>query len=143
MTNIVLVGVREFQGALDAAIARKAVAARTAVAAGAHEIETEAKTLLTESSHPKGTPTPSMPGRPPSLVTGTLRRSIQVQGPTSIGTHTFQASIGPTAVYGRIQELGGVAGRGARLPARPYMQPAVEHSKPVLESLFREAWSTW
>jgi hypothetical protein len=38
--------------------------------------ETAIKVTLTSSSHPLGTPTPSRPGQPPSLVTGRLRRSM-------------------------------------------------------------------
>lgn len=142
MAQFHLVGVSEFKGAIDAHIARVMAATSAAVTAGAHTIETATKTKLTTSSHQRGTPTPSRPGEPPSLVSGTLRRSIQVQGPTSTGM-TWRASVGPTAVYGRIQELGGVAGRGSRLPARPYLRPALEESGPELQRLFREAWATW
>jgi phage gpG-like protein len=137
-----LVGVSEFKDAIDAHIARQMVATREAVAKGAHTIEAKAKDELATSSHPKGTPTPSQPGEPPSLISGSLRRSVRVQGPTGDGK-TFIASVGPSMVYGRIQELGGTAGHGNRLPPRPYMKPAVEKSAAELLALFREAWSTW
>jgi phage gpG-like protein len=60
-------------------------------------------------------------------VTGTLRRSITVKGPHPLGLGRWEAQIGPTAVYGRIQELGGVTGRGGAtvLPARPYVAPTL------------------
>ena len=137
-----MTGVSAFKDAINAHIARQMAATRTAVAKGAHTIEAKAKDELTSSSHPKGTPTPASPGEPPSLITGTLRRSVRVQGPTGDG-QTFTASVGPTTVYGRIQELGGWAGHSSYLPPRPYMKPAVEKSAEELKALFREAWSKW
>lgn len=42
--------------------------------------------------------------------------------------------IGPQRVkYGAIHEFGGVAGRGARIPARPYLGPAVEKNRAFAE----------
>lgn len=38
---------------------------------------------------------------------GDLRRSIQVDGPTPVGAHGWEARVGPTTVYGRQRELGG------------------------------------
>lgn len=144
MPQFHLLGVSEFKAAIDGHIARQLAATRVAVGKGAHLIEEKAKLELTTSSHKKGTPTPSAPGEPPSLVSGTLRRSVTVQGPTSFGAG-FTASAGPTSIYGRIQELGGVTGRNhaTTLPARPYMAPAVDAAGPELQSLFREAWATW
>ncbi len=140
-----MLGVPEFRAAIDAHVARQLVATRVAVGKAAHLIEEKAKLQLTSSSHRAGTPTPSRPGSPPSLVTGLLRRSVSVTGPTALTATSFTASAGPTAVYGRIQELGGVTGRGgtASLPARPYMEPAMTAAEPEVQALFREAWSTW
>ncbi|MFD0393333.1 hypothetical protein ACFQ3Z_15995 [Streptomyces nogalater] len=77
-------------------------------------------------------------------MTGTLRRSITVKGPAPLGTGRWAASIGPTAVYGRIQELGGVTGRGGatELPPRPYVRPAYERlvRTGVLTRLYSSAW---
>jgi phage gpG-like protein len=137
-----LLGVSEFKAAIDGHIARQLAATRVAVGKGAHLIEEKAKLELSKSSHPKGTPTPSRPGEPPSLISGTLRRSVTVQGPTSLGKG-FTASTGPTAIYGRIQELGGTAGRGSHLPPRPYMAPGVKAAEPGLHAIFRDAWATW
>ncbi len=139
-----LLGVPEFERALAGMVAAADRASREAVAKGAHLIEAETKRNLALTSHRKGTPTPSPPGQPPSLVTGQLRRSIQVKGPVSLGSGTWQASVGPTAVYGRIQELGGVTGRGGRsyLPPRPYLGPALDSlvSSGRLAKLFAAAW---
>lgn len=142
MAEFHLLGVSEFTGAIEASIARQLAATRIAVGQGAHLIEEKTKAALSESSHAKGTPTPSAPGGPPALVSGTLRRSVRVVGPTSIGKG-FTASVGPTAIYGRIQELGGIAGRGSRLPARPSLAVGLKDAGPGLHALFEKAWSTW
>lgn len=81
-------------------------------------------------SHPPGTKTPSPPGQPPALVTGRLRASVRKEpasGARQVGPHRFQTKVGPTTVYGRIQELGGRTGRNHAtvLPARPAVMPAV------------------
>lgn len=143
--QFVVQGTAKFVAALDAIVKANDAATRAATAKGAHLIEAETKKRLTSSSHPKGTPTPSSPGEPPSLVTGQLRRSIKVQGPTRIALGTYEARIGPTAVYGRIQELGGVTGRGhaTTLPARPYLAPSLEAliASGRLADAYTEAWA--
>lgn len=98
---------------------------------------------LSSTAHSRGTPTPSGPGQPPSLVSGDLRRSIIVEGPRQSGAQ-FTATVAPTTVYARIQELGGNAGRGgsAHLPARPYVRPGVEKALPKIEQIMDDAWRT-
>lgn len=77
--------------------------------------------------------------------TGALANSIVVEV-TSSG-NTANADIGPTVIYGRIQELGGVIkpvhakllhwvedgldifARVVHIPARPYLRPAVDDHK--------------
>lgn len=78
---------------------------------------------LSTSSHDPGTATPSQPGEPPSIITGQLRRSV-IMRPKGRG----HVQVGATAVYARIQELGGDAGRNhaSHLPARPYLKAALE-----------------
>lgn len=142
--SVVLVGVPQFTAALDALVAAAGEATKLAVVKGGHLIQAETQKKLTSSSHKKGTPTPSQPGEPPSLVTGQLRRSIRVDHPNRGGEGIWSTRIGPTAVYGRIQELGGVTGRGhaTTLPARPYLAPALEAaiSSGRLGDVFDEAW---
>ncbi|MCX5285696.1 HK97 gp10 family phage protein [Streptomyces sp. NBC_00198] len=121
-----MTGLTQLNGQLAQLEAELQRATRLATAHAAHLAEAAIKQMLTTSSHPKGTPTPSAPGDPPSLVTGTLRRSIKVKGPVPAGFGRWLAEVGPTAVYGRVQELGGTAGRGSVLPPRPYVQPAFE-----------------
>jgi hypothetical protein len=100
---------------------------RAAVQAMALAGERGIKQNLSLSSHGRGTPTPSPPGSPPSLITGALRRSVITEPPRG-GGGLWSASGGPTIVYSRVQELGGRTGRGHRtvLPPRPYVRPAVE-----------------
>lgn len=83
--------------------------------------------ILGTTSHPRGTPTPSRPGEPPSLITGALRRSVTFTPAAPAGPGLATATVGATTVYARIQELGGMAGRGhhTHVSARPYLQPAV------------------
>ena len=115
-----------------AGLAERITAAATqSVTLAAHLVERHTKDQLRTSSHPAKTPTPSTPGEPPSLVTGNLMRSVSV---TSFGE---SALVGPTAIYGRIQELGGAAGRGhhVHLPARPYLKPGTQDAIPDIEAL--------
>ena len=90
-------------------------------------------------NHAPGTPTPSGPGQPPSLISGALRRSITVEAPERTA-QGWAISVGPTIVYGRIQELGGTAGNGARLPPRPYMRPAWAVVPDKVRDIFQDAW---
>lgn len=88
------------------------------------------KKKLGLSSHAPGTKTPSTPGMPPSLITGSLRRSVRKTRSYQSGAHEWTVHIAPTIVYARIQELGGRTGRGHRthLPPRPYVAPALVES---------------
>ena len=75
---------------------------------------------------------------------GRLAGSITVRKDTKLS-----GQVGPTVVYGRIQELGGVVrahgnyslhnkatgqyfGRQVTLPPRPYLKPGVEIVKPII-----------
>lgn len=88
------------------------------------------------------------------VLTGTLRRSIDVQGPFPAGPHTWGARVGPTVIYGRIAELGGhIYPRRARAlrwwaadgtpifamhvyhPAHPYMKPGLEAVRPTIDAI--------
>lgn len=145
MTSVFWEGAKEFQKAMDDIIAKQSAAAREALVLSAHEVERQAKEELSLGSHEKGQPTNAPPGEPPDLVSGKLRQSITVKGPTPVGTNSWEAQIGPTVIYGRIQELGGDTGRdgAAHLPPRPYMKPALDAAKDFITAAFRKAWSTW
>ncbi|WP_214103238.1 hypothetical protein [Acrocarpospora catenulata] len=104
---------------------RSSDGARAAADAMALGAEREIKRTLRTTSHPKGAPTPSAPGTPPSLVSGSLRRSVKAGRPRQTGAARWEAKTAPTIVYSRIHELGGWTGRGHRsyLPPRPYVRP--------------------
>lgn len=137
-------GLSQLNAAIEGLAASLNTATRAATAQASHLLEAEIKKTLSTTSHPRRTPTPSSPGEPPSLVTGTLRRSITVKGPHPLGLGRWEAQIGPTAVYGRIQELGGVTGRGGAtvLPARPYVAPTLQRlaATGALHRIYHSAW---
>lgn len=137
---IILRGVDRFIAAVDEKTMQMRRATAAATAKALHLIERRAKQKLGEKSHRRGTPTPSQPGEPPALITGNLRRSITVTGPEPLTANTWRGQVGPTAVYGRVQELGGPTGRGV-LPARPYLEPSYEELKDEIKAIFREAWT--
>lgn len=128
--SIEVEGITELGAALERIALQANAATRTATAASSHYLEGEVKKTLGSTSHPKGTPTPSAPGDPPSLITGTLRRSVKATRPVSLGYGRWESTVGPTAVYGRIQELGGTTGRNqaTRLPPRPFVQPSYDRA---------------
>lgn len=89
--------------------------------AGAGQAEIQRK--LGQSSHARGTPTPSAPGTPPARISGRLQGSIGTT-PATGGGGTWTAYAGPRGVvYAAIQNFGGQAGRhhASHLPPRPYM----------------------
>jgi hypothetical protein len=122
-------------------------------------IQVEAQHQLSRLTHPPGTPTPAPPGGPPALISGTLRRSIKGRGPRQTGPGRFEGQVGPTVVYGRIQELGGTIvahgqylrwfdanGRAffkhsVTLPARPYMWYAVTLTRDEIHEAFVRSWN--
>lgn len=144
--EVVFTGTAAFEAALIASVEAAVAATNTAVARGAALIEGETKKALTTYSHPKGTPTPSPPGQPPAIIGGALRRSVitRILTTATLGSPVASASVGPTIVYARIQELGGRTGRGHRttLPPRPYLAPTVNRlvTGGSLERVFADAW---
>lgn len=123
----------------DALQAQAAKAAADAMAIEFHAALVDV--TLRTSTHRRSTVTPSKPGQPPALVTGTLRRSARIVPATSAGSRAVGA-VTVSAVYARIQELGGdIEAKRApflrfqypsgkwhtvkkvHLPARPYMKP--------------------
>lgn len=141
MARVIFTGIKELNAAFTAIQAKQAAASRAALRDSLSLVERTTKAMLTIGTHRPGEPTMSMPGEPPELVTGALRRSVKQSPIESLGPTRFQGDVGPTIEYGRIQELGGVAGRGAILPARPYLQPAFEESLPEIAIIFRNAWA--
>lgn len=101
--------------------------------------------LLRMRMHPPGTPTPSPPGEPPAKISGDLMRSIKSFPVERTGEFTWKASVKSFNEYSRIQELGGVSGRGhqTHLPPRPYASRAVNDLRAVgfYEGVFITYWS--
>jgi phage gpG-like protein len=135
-------GVEEWAAAVDALLARVGAATDKAVDGGLALIARAAQQNLTIYTHPPRTVTPSPPGGPPALISGALRRSIKTRR-TKRGPTQYEGRVGPTIVYARIQELGGVTGAGyrTRLPPRPYLRPASDNARPRVQSLFHDAWA--
>lgn len=134
-----LLGLSAFERALADWTAKKLAAASVGVELSAEKLQEETRRLLNQKSHAKGTQTPSAPGEPPARISGDLSESVTIQGPhpTAGG---YEARVGPTTRYGRIQELGGTAGNGATLPARPYLAPALDNVRPDIALIFYIAW---
>ena len=124
MSMALRVDVEALLAGLNALGARSELAAMAGAKAGAAVAEKAIKQQLSIYSHRKGTPTPSPHGSPPAVVSGALRRSVGTEA------RAGYMRVGPSVVYGRIQELGGTTGRGHRttLPPRPYVQPAYNTS---------------
>jgi hypothetical protein len=117
-------------------------ATRTATRQGRTHLERAYKMALRRRSHKRGTPTPSPAGEPPAKISGHLARMVKGRGPRMVRRGVWMAEIGPTAVYSRIQELGGWTGRGHRthLPPRPYIKPTTEAEKRAVFEYYRRGW---
>jgi phage gpG-like protein len=123
------------------------------------QIQEDAQNFLAAKTHPPLTRTPSLSGQPPALISGALRRSIKVRMTQNGAGGVYAGLVGPTIVYGRIQELGGeihaktgpfltwltVGGWVSKpmvvLPPRPFMLPAVELNRYAIRERFIAVWS--
>jgi len=113
----------------------------------ADRVRRRAQELLSLGWHPPRTKTGSAPGEPPWRISGALRRAVKV-GPVRRKGFSWIVEVGTTrgadgVPYGRIQELGGVTGRGhrTRLPPRPYMAPAWRTVRPTVRPRFVLKWA--
>jgi phage gpG-like protein len=134
---------REVADRLRAIRAKAAAEApRAACEALGRTAETAVKVTLTSSTHPPGTRTPSQPGMPPSLITGTLRRSVARTPVMQDGTAAFRCLVGSKIIYAAVHEHGpvviraknfpqlgnptvGFFGRSVVIPRRPFIATAV------------------
>lgn len=139
-----LTGAIEVTQALKAMAVRANVATPIALKAAAGTVERRAKANLERKSHTRGTRTPSAPGEPPAMIDGTLRDSFKTTMPHTIGAGMWMCTLYPDTVYAAIQEFGGLTGRGhhSRLPARPYLKPALDAAIASGEfaAAFEKAW---
>lgn len=74
------------------------------------------------------------------VKTGRLRDSVTHK--VFITPESVEGTIGTNVVYGRIHEVGGVAGRGLRsvIPARPYLLPAFLSIKNQIIKFFKDGY---
>ena len=107
-------------------------------------VEGKAKVLVSRGNV-KGT-SPSAPGEPPKVVTGTLRSNIATEkrreGKNIVGVLGVRR--GPANKYARRLELGFVgtdrAGRNINQAARPYLRPTIlKNKRAILQRLVRRA----
>lgn len=142
MTSIEWQGVDKFLAALAARGVKASADTPAAINDVLRTVARQQRTLLNLGSHPKGTKTGSPPGSPPWRITGHLMDSVTVRRAVPTGFGRWEGQVGPTARYGRIQELGGNTGRGHRthLPPRPSLYPAVAIIRPTVGAAFRSAW---
>jgi phage gpG-like protein len=121
---------------------------------------TAIKVTLSASSHAKGTPTPSPPGRPPSKVSGALADSVKPLVPAFLVSEgVAQCAVGTRMVYGPVHEFGpvtitaknfpvlgnpevGFFGKSVVIPKRPYIAPTVllMESSGTIERVTTDAW---
>jgi hypothetical protein len=107
----------------------------------ANDVQGEAYRLLMRLSNrrPRGRrhgPSPAPPGFPPAHGEPPTRAlSLRRHDAVPDGTDRWTASVGSSLVYSRIQELGGLSGRGHRtaLPPRPYLAWAADNVITVLQ----------
>lgn len=134
-------GLDDFEAGLDVLKTRALAATRSATRDGLRTLKRRGIGRLSRYFHLPGTPTPSPVGEPPARISGHLAGSLTPSGPRPTGTG-FTGELGPTAVYSRIQELGGQAGRGhsVTIPPRPYLAPTVRDSRQDLRRTYLEAW---
>jgi hypothetical protein len=64
-------------------------------------------TMMESGTHPPVTFTPAAPGRPPAIMTGRLRGSVAMAGPTG-GGGIGMSSVAPHTIYAATQEWGGI-----------------------------------
>ena len=140
--DVTVTGTAEVSAALADIGVRVLTETRVAVEKVLGQVARQERSLLSTGWHPRGTPTGSVPGSPPWRISGDLSRSVVVE-PATLRGATWTGRIGPTSVYGRIQELGGWTGAGHRtyLPPRPHLKPAWMIVRPTVRTTFEAAWT--
>lgn len=150
----------EFERAISEKVTMVRLVSPRALRESVAFFELEIQGELLEHEHPPGTKTPSPPGGFPGQITGRLARSLTTKGialnssvvrmvRVGLSKSSWSITFGPTAVYSRIQELGGWTGKGHNtyLPPRPYFRPAMmgewgpKNFIRSMKSAWRDAWS--
>jgi phage gpG-like protein len=121
--------------------------------------ETGVKTLLSLTSHPAATKTPSPRGEPPSKVSGKLGRSMKRTPAVLLGEGVSRCAVGSNLIYAPVHEFGpvviraknfpqlgnpqvGFFGKEVTIPQRPYLRPTVLllESTGMAERVTTDAW---
>jgi len=142
MLNIKLLGVKEVTDRLDHILHGKHSRFGQALEKVAIQVESTAKRegfrkgpkkVRGESKSARGAKLRPVQDRL-TARTGRLRGSITHR----VDKAGLRAWVGSNVIYARIHELSGRAGRNhaSFIPARPYLQPAVETNRRLIEQLF-------
>ena len=126
------------------------VRAREALGRTARIIETDAKVSLARSTHRPRERTGAVPGGPPALVSGTLRRSV-THLPVTMRGGSWETRVGPAAGFypnygGRSRTSSSRYGlyleTGLRNGARyPWLEPAWRAGLAATEAMWRSAFT--
>lgn len=140
MAGVHVVGLERISQSLRQFREAASEAAREGTKKTLEQIARQERTLLSLGWHAPGTPTGSVPPSPPWRISGDLSRSVEVIGPVRYGGvfPRWAGKVGAAAVYARIQELGGWAGRNysSYLPPRPHLEPAVRIVIPRMKFIY-------
>ena len=147
-------GVSEAIATLDKIKAKVSLATREATERSGSVLQAQA---VSEFNH----------GTAPHTRTGNLQRSIRTWPVVQEGAARYRVQVNPTAIYSRIQELGGtitpkekeflswigvradgtvgrIFKRSVTLRPRPYLRPALESMGPKMDIVYGTAWrSAW
>lgn len=92
--------------------------------------------MIKAGNKAKGTKNPSSGTGTLRIITGNLYKSFSPKNIASGNVYevkregdTYVFNYGSKVPYAAIHEFGGIAGNGARIPARPYLRPAIEQWK--------------
>lgn len=78
------------------------------------------------------------------VVSGTMRRSVHIDGPTQVAPGVYSTRVGPGVIYARRFELGFAGpdslGRVFNQQPRPFMRPAASDGARAVEKIARRIW---
>jgi hypothetical protein len=130
-------GMDAFRAAIKAMNVQVGLAAQANVRDASAMVVREAMANF-EGSHKKNQPRVPNANNRPNIVTGNLRRSIRSSGIVSLGGARFEATAGPTAIYGRRVELG-YNNRGSY----PFFGPAVKATRARMQEVATSNWAKY
>lgn len=140
---------KQAAGALEAVAAALPDALRDAAGHGALRIGGYAVDTFMRDAKGEGRRSPGDSG-PLRIVSGRLARAVASTPDRPHPGGVNRITTDPASVllekgvdlgvvpYARIHERGGTAGRGARIPARPYLSPALDAAAPEVQAYAQE-----